>query len=149
MRPGDFFKEREKIMKEENKAIKVFDDDVKENVDEKVETDALKVNGENAEAIIANGKGLFELSKPIDIDGKKSNSIYFDLSSITPRKYRDIVKGIEKKNRTPIAQPASDMDVQIAVFSEASGVPVAILLSDLSIKDMNQICTVVYAFLVA
>lgn len=154
MLTGGFFQKKGKAMKEEIKnetveAIKVFDNNENETAEETTTTDALKVNGENADEIIASGKGVFELSKPINIDGKKSNSIYFDLSSVSAIRYRNLVKTIERKNRTQIMQPAADIDVQIAVFSEASGIPVAVLKSDLSMKDMNQICTVVYAFLVA
>ena len=107
----------------------------------------LIVNGENAETIIQTGKGIFKLHKPITFDGKETDTIYFDLSAVSPLRYMSLVKEVEKKERAPLTQPAHDLTVDIKLFSLASGVPATILTSSLSLKDFNTICTLVYAFL--
>lgn len=131
---------------EDNKAsetgFEMKADDIQE------EDGELIVNGENAEAIIETGKGVFKLHKPITFDGKETDSIYFDLSAVSPLRYMSIVKEVEKKERAPLTQPAHDLNVDIKLFSLASGVPTTILTSGLSLKDFNTICTLVYAFLV-
>lgn len=118
-------------------------------VNEEASTDALVVNAENAAEIVRTGKGILMLSKATNIGGKETDSIYFDLSSVSALKYRDIIKKVERQNRMPISDPSKDIDVQIAIFSEASGITVAELKSGLSMKDIAQVGMVTYYFLAA
>ena len=138
-------------MSDDKNLIKVTDGEPKiEETAEAVNTDALEVNAENIDQIVKSGKGILKLSKEIEIDGKKTDSIYFDFSSMSGIQYRNIIRKVEKKNKTSLqGQPAGDIDVQTEVFSVASDIPVAIIASDLSMKDFALASTVTYAFLMA
>ncbi len=138
-------------MSDDKNLIKVTDGEPKkEETAEVVNTDALEVNAENIDQIVKSGKGILKLSKEIEIDGKKTDSIYFDFSSMSGIQYRNIIRKVEKKNKTSLqGQPAGDIDVQTEVFSVASDIPVAIIASDLSMKDFALASTVTYAFLMA
>ena len=138
-------------MNNDKNLIKVTDGEPKkEETAEVVNTDALEVNAENIDQIVKSGKGILKLSKEIEIDGKKTDSIYFDFSSMSGIQYRNIIRKVEKKNKTSLqGQPAGDIDVQTEVFSVASDIPVAIIASDLSMKDFALASTVTYAFLMA
>ena len=138
-------------MSEDKNLIKITDREPKiEETAEAVNTDALEVNAENIDQIVKSGKGILKLSKEIEIDGKKTDSIYFDFSSMSGIQYRNIIRKVEKKNKTSLqGQPAGDIDVQTEVFSVASDIPVAIIASDLSMKDFALASTVTYAFLMA
>jgi len=138
-------------MNNDKNLVKVTDGEPKkEETAEVVNTDALEVNAENIDQIVKSGKGILKLSKEIEIDGKKTDSIYFDFSSMSGIQYRNIIRKVEKKNKTSLqGQPAGDIDVQTEVFSVASDIPVAIIASDLSMKDFALASTVTYAFLMA
>ena len=138
-------------MSDDKNLIKITDGEPKiEETAEAVNTDALEVNAENIDQIVKSGKGILKLSKEIEIDGKKTDSIYFDFSSMSGIQYRNIIRKVEKKNKTSLqGQPAGDIDVQTEVFSVASDIPVAIIASDLSMKDFALASTVTYAFLMA
>jgi len=112
------------------------------------ENDEIITNSESAENIITTGKGTYKLKKPIHFDGKEIDILYFDLSAVSPLRYMGIVKEVEKKNRAQIVVPAQNMDIQIKLFSVASGIPTTILTSELFLKDFSTICILVYAFLV-
>ena len=149
--PGLFQQRKENKMSEKN-LVKVTDEKEKtlETAEETVNTEALIVNEENVEEIVKSGKGVLKLKKEIEIDGKMTDSIYFDLSSLNGLQYRNIIREVEKKNKIKIqGQPAGDIDVQIAVFAKASDIPTAVLQSGLSIKEMALATTVAYAFLMA
>ena len=138
-------------MSDDKNLIKVTDGEPKkEETAEAVNTDALEVNAENIDQIVKSGKGILKLSKEIEIDGKKTDSIYFDFSSMSGIQYRNIIRKVEKKNKTSLqGQPAGDIDVQTEVFSVASDIPVAIIASDLSMKDFALASTLTYSFLMA
>ena len=138
-------------MNNDKNLVKVTDGEPKkEETVETVNTDALEVNAENIDEIVKSGKGILKLSKEIEIDGKKTDSIYFDFSSMSGIQYRNIIRKVEKKNKTSLqGQPAGDIDVQTEVFSKASDIPAAIIASDLSMKDFALASTVTYAFLMA
>lgn len=138
-------------MSDDKNLIKVTDGEPKkEETAEAVTTDALEVNAENIDQIVKSGKGILKLSKEIEIDGKKTDSIYFDFSSMSGIQYRNIIRKVEKKNKTSLqGQPAGDIDVQTEVFSVASDIPVAIIASDLSMKDFALASTLTYSFLMA
>ena len=138
-------------MSDDKNLIKITDGEPKiEETAEAVNTDALEVNAENIDQIVKSGKGILKLSKEIEIDGKKTDSIYFDFSSMSGIQYRNIIRKVEKKNKTSLqGQPAGDIDVQTEVFSVASDIPVAIIASDLSMKDFALASTLTYSFLMA
>ena len=144
-------------MAEKKQVIKVFDDDKKAEANaaadpEEVGADryeALEVNADNAQEIINTGKGVLKLSKKVELNGEETDSIYFDLSGISAIKYRNIVKQVERNNKRPVVDPTQDIDVQMAIFSEASGIPVADLKTALSMKDAAKMNMVVYYFLAA
>lgn len=138
-------------MSDDKNLIKVTDGEPKkEETAEAVSADALEVNAENIDQIVKSGKGILKLSKEIEIDGKKTDSIYFDFSSMSGIQYRNIIRKVEKKNKTSLqGQPAGDIDVQTEVFSVASDIPVAIIASDLSMKDFALASTLTYSFLMA
>ncbi len=108
-------------MEEGKKKIKVFDG----NTETKEETageeqqleviEGLEVNAENAAEIITTGKGVLKLFKPAELGGKVTDSVYFDLSSVTALKYRQILRSLKR----PVADPTKDLDVQLNVFSAA------------------------------
>lgn len=144
-------------MAEKKTVIKVFDDDKKPEAAAAAEPEefgaggyeALEVNADNAEEILRTGKGVLKLSRKMVINGEETDSIYFDLSSISAIKYRDIVKKVERSNKALVIDPTRDIDVQMAIFSEASGIPVAELKTGMSMKDVAQMNMVVYYFLAA
>lgn len=136
----------------EKKLVKITDEKEKtlETTEETTDTEALIVNAENVDKIVESGKGILKLKKEIEIDGKMTDSIYFDLSSLNGFQYRNIIREVEKKNKTKLqGQPAGDIDVQMAVFSKAADIPTAVLQSYLTMKEMALATTVTYAFLMA
>lgn len=136
----------------EKNLVKVTDEKEKamETAEETMSTDALIVNAENVEEIVKSGKGVLKLKKEIEIDGKMTDSIYFDLSSLNGLQYRNIIREVEKKNKSKLqGQPAGDFDVQMAVFAKAADIPTAVLQSSLSMKEAALAATVAYAFLMA
>lgn len=145
-------------MFEENNVIKVSENEKKtfsefgENK-ENEETEGsenLIVNTENIDEILKRGKGILKLKKEIEVNGQKTDEIYFDFSSMSGLQYRNIIKQVERKNKVSLqGQPAGDIDVQATVFAKAADIPVAIIMSDLSMKDFALMSTVTYAFLMA
>ena len=134
--------EQDKKMENEKKEFHIeLDNPVEEP--EKVEatntTDEDKdliVNADNAERIVQDGKGILILKRPIEIDGEMADRLYFNINSISPLKFREIVKRIEMKNRRPfIGQPANDIDVQAEVFAEAANIPVIKMRTEFSLKE--------------
>lgn len=108
----------------------------------------LIVNADNAERIIQDGKGILILKRPVEIDGEMTDRLYFNINSISPLKFREIVKRIEMKNRRPfIGQPANDIDVQSEIFAEAANIPAIKMRTEFSLKDFETACTVVRYFL--
>lgn len=145
-------------MFEENNVIKVSENEKKTfsefgEIKENKETEGsenLVVNTENIDEILKRGKGILKLKKEIEVNGQKTDEIYFDFSSMSGIQYRNIIKQVERKNKASLqGQPAGDIDVQAAVFAKAADIPVAIIMSDLSMKDFALMSTVTYAFLMA
>lgn len=145
-------------MFEENNVIKVSENEKKTfsefgEIKENKETEGsenLVVNTENIDEILKRGKGILNLKKEIEVNGQKTDEIYFDFSSMSGIQYRNIIKQVERKNKVSLqGQPAGDIDVQAAVFAKAADIPVAIIMSDLSMKDFALMSTVTYAFLMA
>ncbi len=118
-----------------------------EDINTTDEDKKLIVNGENAEHIIRDGKGILILKRPIEIDGEMTNRIYFNLDSVSPMKFREIVKKVEVKNRRPfIGQPDNDIDIQSELFAEAANIPAIKMRTEFSLKDFETACSVVRYF---
>lgn len=92
-------------------------------------------------------KGVFKLSKPIMVDGENLHQIRYDFEKIQPIQYMNIVKAVGKKEF--LINPALNMSVQINLFCKASGVPASILGTQLSLPDVNAICTLAQDFLLS
>ena len=102
------------------------------------------VDGDTLLQIVKTGKGILQLYRPMP-DG--TESIYFDLMSVSHMKYMNIVTKVERMKKEKIADPKSDMEVQLEYFSEASSTPIADLRSGLSAKDGERVGTLVFYFL--
>lgn len=89
--------------------------------------------------------GVHPLKKPIRFDEQEITQIDYDLDCLTPIQYINLVKRLSKKKQIPV--PEVDMDVQIAYFALASGIPVSVLKSELATDDFTQICSLVRTFL--
>lgn len=135
--PGIFSK-KGKTMSEEKK-IKVFDEEIKETAEITPETQ----ESEDAEPT---GKGNYKLKKPVTIDGKTIDSIYYDLPSVTPIKIEMLIKNMERKQGYPAVTPMASAVVQIAIFSEACRIPAAILKSELLNIDYMNVCNLVFNY---
>ena len=92
-------------------------------------------------------KGVYKLWKSIMVDGKEVNQIRYDFEKIQPIQYMNIVKAVGKKEF--LINPALNMSVQINLFCKASGIPSAILGTQLSLPDVNAICTLAQDFLLS
>lgn len=89
--------------------------------------------------------GVHPLKKPIRFDEQEITEITYDLDCLTPIQYINLVKRLSKKKQIPV--PEVDIDVQIAYFALASGIPVSVLKSELATDDFTQICGLVRTFL--
>lgn len=89
--------------------------------------------------------GVHLLKKPIRFDEQEIMEITYDMDCLTPVQYINLVKRLSKKKQ--ISVPEVDMDVQIAYFALASGIPVSVLKSELATDDFTQICGLVRTFL--
>lgn len=91
-------------------------------------------------------EGVYEFVKPIDVDGETINKVSYDFDGIKPIQYINLVKRTEKQKGT-VAVPEVDMDIQIGLFSLASGLPVSTIKGVNTLKDLNRICRLSRDFL--
>ena len=106
----------------------------------------LELNMEDKEELEENqDAGVYVLKKPLTVDGENIKEIEYDLESVRPIQYKNLVKRISKKKT--VAVPELDMDVQLGYFSLACGIPVSELMRMESTQDFAQIQGIVRSFL--
>jgi hypothetical protein len=89
--------------------------------------------------------GILKLSKPFDVNGEKISQIEFDLDSVKPIQYINLIARLSKKEE--ISVPELNINVQIGYFSLACGIPVSDLKRMPSTKDFSVACSKVRSFL--
>jgi hypothetical protein len=89
--------------------------------------------------------GILKLSKPFDVNGEKITQIEFDLDSVKPIQYINLIARLSKKEE--ISVPELNINVQIGYFSLACGIPVSDLKRMPSTKDFSVACSKVRSFL--
>lgn len=92
-------------------------------------------------------KGVHRLLKPIMVDGKEVRDIRYDFEKIQPIQYMNIVKAVGKKEF--MINPALNMSVQLNLFCKASGIPSAIMGTQLSLPDVSAVCNLAQDFLLS
>ena len=90
--------------------------------------------------------GVYKFVKPIDVDGETLKQVSYNFDDIKPIQYINLVKRAEKQKGT-VSVPELDMDIQIGLFSLASGLPVTAIKNVNSLKDLNRICRLSRDFL--
>ena len=111
------------------------------------EKDLLDEKKKDARPVDELPAGVHPLSKPIRVNEQEITEISYDLDCLKPIQYINLVKRVAKTKKDTIPIPEVDMDVQIAYFALASGIPVSVLKSDLATADYTQICGLVRTFL--
>jgi hypothetical protein len=102
-------------------------------------------NDTNEDAEEEKASGILKLSKPFDVNGEKINQIEFDLDSVKPIQYINLIARLSKKEE--ISVPELNINVQIGYFSLACGIPVSDLKRMPSTKDFSVACSKVRSFL--
>ena len=75
-----------------------------------------------------------KLTKPFMYNGEALTEIEYDLDSVTPPRYKAIIRRLQKKN--VINLPELDMNVQQEYFAAATELQIpALMLNSLNIKD--------------
>jgi hypothetical protein len=106
------------------------------------------VEDENDTTIVTDDEkvsGILKLSKPFDVNGEKISQIEFDLDSVKPIQYINLIARLSKKEE--ISVPELNINVQIGYFSLACGIPVSDLKRMPSTKDFSVACSKVRSFL--
>lgn len=93
----------------------------------------------------SSGDGELILTQPFEVEGEKITKIEYDLSSVKPIQYLNLIKRLSKKEQ--ISVPELDINVQIGYFSMACGISVADLKRMPSTKDFSVACAKVRSFL--
>ena len=106
------------------------------------------VEAENDTAVSTDDEkasGILKLSKPFDVNGEKITQIEFDLDSVKPIQYINLIARLSKKEE--ISVPELNINVQIGYFALACGIPVSDLKRMPSTKDFSVACSKVRSFL--
>lgn len=93
----------------------------------------------------ASAAGTYTLKKPFEVDGETVTKINYDLESVRPIQYKNLVARLSKKGQ--IAVPELDNGVQFGYFALACGIPVSELMRMPSTQDYTVICSMVRNFL--
>lgn len=84
-------------------------------------------------------EGELILLTAIDVDGEKVKKISYDFENVKPIEYINLVKRTEKKKGN-VSIPELDMDIQIGLFALAARMPVSVIKSVKTVRDLTKIC---------
>jgi hypothetical protein len=124
-------------MNEDNEVLEAVEGELLEPVEDENDT--------NEETEEEKSSGFLALSKPFDFNGETITRIEYDLDSVKPIQYINLIKKLSKKEE--ISVPELNINVQIGYFSLACGVPVSDLKRLPSTKDFTVACSKVRSFL--
>lgn len=92
-----------------------------------------------------NGAGTYPLKGSFEVEGEKISGIEYDLTSVKPIQYMNLIARLSKKAQ--ISVPELDINVQIGYFSLACGIPVSDLKRMPNTQDFTVVCAKVRNFL--
>lgn len=113
-----------------------------ETADEEYVNDA---DDEKETAAEENSINTHVLKKGFEVNGEMITKIEYDLTSVKPIQYLNLIAKLSKKNQ--ISVPELDTNVQIGYFSLACGIPVSDLKRIPNTQDFTVICSEVRNFL--
>lgn len=96
-----------------------------------------------AEAV-ENTEKVLVLRKPVEINGKMTSEIRYDLESLTGNDISDAIKMLAK-HEIVVVMTETDQNYHSAIFAIASGLDFADV-KRLSAKDYNKACNIVRDF---